>query len=356
MAGDFSFIDPNLIGGSNYGAQQPTQPAFNWGTPDPVSRAPQQSPKNKLLSSFLTPEALAALTSGGLGVASALLSNNAAGDRNEAQLAVERERIAQAGNIARAGVEGDALTDLRTRQLEYLNSLQMDPVAQQRHLFRANILRDMASAGPPVAGGGRGVTNPMTPSPYTMGFLAPDALAENASRFYAAAGSIDPNQQRPDLAGMGFGEAGANRQQLVDQTIDNSQEMQNDLLTRRRDALAGQVTGTGTQPAGATPTGNQVGAPHPSDPRYVMGPNGSYITHEALNQLINPKKRPWWHKALIGAGLVGSAFIPGLSAAVAPYLISAGTGMALGGVSGALSGAASTGMNQANDYFNRRAG
>src|SRR3990167_11407249 len=154
----------------------------------------QQANKNSFLNSLTSPEALAALGMGGLGFASNMLSSNAEGRERQLDRDIEMRRLL-------SGIAGDDLTDQRTRQQLYLGSLGMDPVSQSRDLFSANLLRDIAGHGPQQIEPGQGNVNRFTPSEGTMGFLAPGALAENAGRFYGAAGALDPNQARPDMAG-----------------------------------------------------------------------------------------------------------------------------------------------------------
>ena len=173
----------------------------------------------------LSPEAYAAIAQGGLGVGEALLRNRQANADRETRM---RELL--------AGITTDELDRDFQRQRAYMDTFSMDPVSQQRDLFSANILRDLAQRGPTRVDA-RGVMNPFQASSTSMGFLAPSALAENASRFYGAAGSLNPSAQRPNLGRMGFGAAGDPYQDQMETTIQSAEDRYNALNQQRRNEL-----------------------------------------------------------------------------------------------------------------------
>lgn len=221
-----------------------TGPTFPTGTPGdggaPMTRPRTDidvnvSNRNGLLNSLMSPEAIAAIGMGGLGFASGIMGSRA----NASEGRLTRE---QHNRELLAAQSGDALEDMRLRQQGYMNTLQQDPVSQARALFSANMLRDLAGHGSSRVAPGQGVTNPFSVSPESMNFLSPDALADNASRFYSAAGSLDPNQQRPDLAAMGFGDAGAARQGGVDSTIQSAADRYEKLRRQQREDLLNTIS------------------------------------------------------------------------------------------------------------------
>ncbi len=271
----------------------------------------QTSQKNGLLNSLMSPEALAAMGMGGLGFVGQMMNNS----HDSQQQGMNREM--QMRQLL-ASIATNQMDDQRTRQLGYLNSTQMDPVSQSRDLFSANLLRDVAGHGPThYAGDGSGAQNPFSVSQGTMNFLSPGALAENASRFYGAAGSVDPNQAHPDLAAMGFGPEGTARQAGMDQTINAAGQRAQQLQQERKNALMQSIQ------------------PQP--------------------QQQHPSKKSGILKLLGGIGMGALAFVPGMQP-LAPYLLGSGFGMATGGLKGAAVGAAGAGVGQAGDYFKRPSG
>lgn len=308
--------------------------------------------KNSLLNSMMSPEALAALGMGGLGIGSAYMTNKA----NAAEGAKNRQ--AQL-NALLSGITGDELDDTRQRQIAYLNSTQMDPISQSRDLFSGAMLGELAKNGPMTADSS-GLHNTFSPSSAAMNFMSPEALAENAARFHAAAGQVNPGAPHADLSAMGFGAAGASRQGQVDTSINDAAARYQQLQGQRRQELmgtigAGRPGGPEALADGTVPIrkGDGTPIPNPDPAHYVLDQNRS---------LWVPKQEGGGHASLLkhilgGAALVGSSFIPGMPAVVAPYLMSAGVGMGVGGVKGAINGAVGQGINQgmgaATDYFNR---
>jgi hypothetical protein len=223
-----SFGNPNLMfyPGEAPGADLP---------PSPTMTTQQPSARDRLLASITSPEGVAAISMGGLGIGQSLLQNRANSRENERDRAMTREQLL-------AQLYGDEQDDLRLRQQGHMNTFAMDPVAQQRAMFGAGLLRDVAANGPARIAPGQGVTNPASISGDTLGFLSQEALADNASRFYAAAGSLaGPGAPSADLASMGFGAAGAARQPQMDATISAANDRYETLGRERRDALMRQV-------------------------------------------------------------------------------------------------------------------
>jgi hypothetical protein len=192
------------------------------------------------MNALRSPEGIAAATTGGLGLIEGILRSK--GDAKQA--AAEREmRMRELLN----GIGRDEQANLFDRQRAYLDSTQMDPAAQARHLFSASALGDLAGRGATRVGPG-GVQNPFRPSAQTQGFVGPEALAEHAARFYGAAGSINPAAARPDLSAMGFGQAGAARQGQVTGEIDAAGQQLAALNSQRRSDLLGSLQGGGQGP------------------------------------------------------------------------------------------------------------
>ena len=283
----------------------------------------QQANKNSFMNSLMSPEALAAIGVGGLGFASNMLSSKNDGRERQLDRDLEMRRLL-------AGIAGDEMNDTRTRQQLYLGSMGMDPVSQSRDLFSANLLRDIAGRGPQNIVPGQGNVNPFTPSEGTMGFLAPSALAENAGRFYGAAGAIDPNQARPNMAAMGFGDAGAAQQTRVDSTINDAAARHASASQARRDALLGQIEGVG-------------GMQNPAqlDPR---------------KQGTSKKRKFFGTLGAIG-GVVAAPFTGGASLmAVGPSLqLGYGAGSKTAAIGG-LGASIAQGTGAGRDYFSRRPG
>lgn len=208
--------------------------------------------RKSFLDALMSPEGMAAAVSGGLGVGQAFLQNRSNANLQREQQVYDRQALlAQLLNGANADQQGDYLA----RQQAHMNTFAMNPVAQQRHLFTAGVLGDLAQRGPTRVGGG-GVSNPFQTSAQTQGYVQPDALAEAASRFYGAAGALNPQATPADLSAMGFGQAGAARQQSVHDSINRSRNTINDLNTQRRSDLINMLQQGGQgQQGGPAPEG-----------------------------------------------------------------------------------------------------
>lgn len=308
--------------------------------PDSPTTTTAGSTRERLMRSILSPEGVAAIAMGGLGVGQAMLTNRANAAEGDKNRAFQRQQLL-------SQIAGDQMDDTRARQQGYMNTFAMDPVAQQRALFSASLLRDVAQNGPARVAPGQGVTNPVSVGSDTMGFLSPDALAENASRFYGAAGALGgPGVQHPDLAAMGFGAAGASRQAGMDQTITQANDRYEQMNRERRDTLM-----NGFAPGEHNPT-EPPGNPDPS--RYVW---------DAARKTWTPMKKQ-------GGGFLGVlGKIAPFAAMAIPFAgpalgmtAMAANGLATGvGVAGALAnrnpmGAAQYGAGFGQDYFNRRGG
>ena len=316
----------------------------------------QQANKNSFMNSLMSPEALAALGMGGLGFVSNMLSSRNDGKERQLDRDLEMRRLL-------AGIAGDDLVDQRTRQQLYLGSMGMDPVSQSRDLFSANLLRDIAGRGPQQIVPGQGNVNKFTPSESTMGFLSEGALAENAGRFYGAAGALDPNQARPDMSAMGFGPAGAAQQGRVDSTINDAAARHAASTQARRDALLGSIEGTGGPSSGnaVDAQGQQIVNPDPS--RLVWDPQRKAF----VKKDDGGSKMGTFGKILGMAAPFALMAVPGLQGAgigmmAARAGASAGIGMATAKMQGAsgrqalANGAINGGMSVGGDYFNRRPG
>lgn len=327
----------------------PTMPTSNMN----INANLVQSNKNSFLNSLMSPEAIAGMAMGGLGFASNYLSNRSANQNSQADRDLRMKELL-------AGISGDELTDMRARQQAYLGSTQMDPVSQSRDLFSANLLRDIAAGGPGHVTPGQGNTNPAHVSDATMGFLSPGALAENASRFYGAAGAIDPHQAHPDLASMGFGDAAGKYQGQMDTTITDAGARYDALNKSRRDALLGSIN---TGQDGGDVTNAQGTTLHNPDPsRYQW----------------DPAKKTWvpiQHGSKLGtigriAGMVAPfalMAVPGLQGAgIGMMAARAGASAGIGALTSRMQGASAGqslrngaiggAMTAGNDYFNRRPG
>ena len=323
--------------------------------------------KNSLLNSLMSPEALAALGMGGLGFASNMLNSKA--DAKEGQ--ANRDFTGQQNELDRAArlrelmaaISGDELDDLRARQGAHMDTFAMDPVSQSRDMFSAGLLRDIAGRGAAHVAPGQGITNPFQVSDASMNFLSPDALAENASRFYGAAGSLNPNAQKADLGAMGFGDAGVARQGSMNTTIDAAGQRYTDLNAARRAALTPPSPALSTGPTG--PTGRPAtgpGSPHPNNPDWVLKADGTGYELAA-------KKKGGGIGSLLGKiAMMAAPFammaVPGLQGpGMGMMLARAGASAGLGAMGTKLQGgsgkqmaanaAYSGAMSAGGDYFNR---
>lgn len=309
-------------------------PSVRAGLPD--SPTTTTSNKDRILKSITSPEGMAAIMSGGLGVGASLLQTNA----NAAEGAKNRDMLMRQ---LLSNATGDQLSDMTTRQQGYLNSFQQDPVHQQKQLFAAGLLRDVAGNGAAHIGPGQGVTNPVSVGADTMGFLSQDALAGNAARFYGAAGSLNPSAPAPNLAQAGFGAAGAAQQGGMQSTIDQAGQRYQQLQNQRRDELMGSM-GQGQSNPGEPP-----GNPDPSKYHWDPIRKGFMPTEQHHNGLLSilGKVAPF---AAMAIPFAGPAL--GMSMMAASGL-SAGVGAAGALANHNATGAAQYGAGFGQDYFNR---
>lgn len=264
----------------------------------------------------------AALAIGGLGAGSSILNNRAQSNLNAAN---RRQRFYE----LLSGLNTDQLNENFRGQQANLNSTQLDPYAQARAGFSAGILRDKAFNGAPHVGRG-GVTNPFNAGPAAEQFLNNNALAENASRFFGAAGSLNPDAQIPNLAEMGLGDAGIAHQGGLNSTIAAAGADRNFLQNQRRQDLINGLTK------------DQQG-----------GGGGGWRKYLSLASLAIPFIGPAIGGALGLAGTLGSTIGSGLAGAGIGAASGGLSGAAYGGAGGALSGYMNNG---GRDYFNRPAG
>lgn len=351
---------PQTGSDGGYGAPRPTQPYDIPYTPPPVSVNANinktNTNKNSLLNSLMSPEAIAAMAVGGLGIGSNIMNNRADARENQLNRDMRMRELM-------AGMAGDDQNDARTRQIAYLDSTQMDPVKQQRDLFSANLLADIARTGPQHIVPGQGNVNPAHVSDNTMGFMAPDALASAASRFYGAAGSVDPHQAHPDLAGMGFGAAGTANQTQMDQTINDAGARAEAMSKARRDALLGTIDTSGGTANGDIQNAQGTTLHNPDPSRYQW---------DANKKTWVPIQHSGGKMAMLGK-IMGMAApfalmaVPGLQGAGAGMMMArAGASAGIGALTSKMQGATTgqsisnggTGamMTMGNDYFNRKAG
>lgn len=180
---------------------------------------------------FLNSPAGASLVNGGLQAGAGILNNNA----SAADAAAARKQQLQ---ILMSQITGDQQADNLTRDTKSLDATQMDPVAQQKDIFRAGVMRVLAAHGAPQVARG-GVTNPVDLSGPAQQFLGDDQLAGAAQRFYTAAGTVSNNSPTPDLAGMGFkGDMSGKQSEMID-AIMKARKGREDLNTQRRNELTG---------------------------------------------------------------------------------------------------------------------
>lgn len=145
--------------------------------------------RGSLVSSLTSPNAIASIASGGLGLIGSILQANAANNANAQQ-------------------------DAYKRQLGYLNTFEMNPVAQNVDLAKASSMASVMAHGPSRLG----VTKPFDMS-QAQAFLTPEALAQQTARFTQGAQDLGTNSISTaaplDLAKMGFGTAAAPYQSLT---------------------------------------------------------------------------------------------------------------------------------------------
>lgn len=184
---------------------------------------------------FLTSPAGASLVSGGLQAGMGIANNKA----NAAEGAANRQ---QQRDTLLSQIGGDEQQDNLSRDTAYLNSTQMNPVKQQQDIFRAGIMRAMGQQGAPQIQRGQGVVNKFDAAPTANQYLGDESLANAASRFYGAAGTVSNNAPPADLSKMGFNTNTEELQSKLDTSISDARQGRDTLAQQRRDALLGRIT------------------------------------------------------------------------------------------------------------------
>lgn len=227
-----AFAGP-LLGGAVPGIAGTAIPGFGGGNAAAsASPAIASAGRSRLMNSLSSPEAIASIASGGLGFASNLLSNRAAQQANQQNI---RAQVAS----QLAGATADEQSQDFARQQAYMNTFNQNPVNQAKQTFRTAALGRLAERGPVQLSQGGGVTAPTSYGDLSAQYLSPDALAENASRFYGAAGALNPSAQVPDLSAAGFSQGGQYQGGLNDAVAQALARMQALSRQRREDLLAG---------------------------------------------------------------------------------------------------------------------
>lgn len=131
-------------------------------------------------------------------------------------------------------------TQTMARDQGYMNTFGMDPVKQQKDLYRASALAALAQHGPAQYGqGGHGQSLNGNPdfSGAASQFLSNPALANGAANFYQAAGALSPDAPTPNLSNIGFGQDGANLQGYLNDSVGNARANRKDLVDQQFNAL-----------------------------------------------------------------------------------------------------------------------
>src|SRR3990167_8138837 len=170
------------------------------------------------------PDLLSTIISAGAGIGGAIAGNKAQAGLQQQDIALEQQRLA----IERALLALKMSQDERTRQTGVrqdlaasygaqtkdrfgraelgLKATEMDPVAQQKALFAAARMRELAKQGAPfIQPGSTQVQNRADLGGIAEQWLGDPALLAGTRMFEGARAAVNPYGLAPDFAAQGFG-------------------------------------------------------------------------------------------------------------------------------------------------------
>lgn len=182
----------------------PPAPTPNWGGWSSVGGGGGGMGLGSLGSFFSTPGGAAT----GAGIGSFLSNLFNSGHQNkmdQLMMQLNQERLQLDKEQAQQGQENWTKQFGQSQAKDYMSTMSMDPLYQQKQIFKGGAIAALAGSGAPYIspGGGGMVQNQPDFSGAAQTYLNPTALSDALNYFYQNAANLNPNATPPNLAGMG---------------------------------------------------------------------------------------------------------------------------------------------------------